>query len=432
MLIAMIVLPRVTLPLAVEWCAVLALHAGLAATSMLAAGRLQGITQEGWLNNQLSGVVQITFLLIVPFLVIAGLGWVDFGVEVSGWAAHEARRALRSPWVEALLLGVLGVRLAGLLAELAGGPIAPGQWRAWAGAALLCAGLLPIMLLRRAPAREGPSRRLLTTIAVVTPMAQIVIVVLLQAASVVLLLGAITPALTQSQNQVNDALLAASDMVQRYRELGLALVALAVAIVAHRRGRQATAAFGGVLAWSALIGWLTTEGQALAAWRFEHRDVDAILLGAITIAALARLARRELTEERALRMLAAVLLLALLNQTDFLDNPFSPLFSFAGVFFLIFGIVWNILTASGGFVNQETPGLSRDSRALLYVGYVLLSVGVSHWYLVSHNLGMQETQGSMNQVGFTLVGLPFAYLMVVERGRLLLRQEEGGDTGEAG
>lgn len=420
-----LILPRVALPLALEWCLVLALHAGLTVTSMLAAGRLQGVTQEGWLNNQLSGVVQITFLLIVPFLVIAGLGWVDFGIEVSGWAAREARRALDAPWAGVLLLALLGARLAGHLVSLAGAEIDAGQWRAWAGAGLLCAGLLPVMLLRRTPASRGVSQRFLLALAVAIPMFQIVIVVLLQATAVVLLLGSITPDLATTQNQIYAVLLSGSDLVQRYRGLGVALLALVVALVGWRRGHPAMASFGGVLAWSALVGWLTGEGQALAAWRFEYADVDMLLLAAITAAALLRLARRELTEERALRLLAVAILLALLNQTDFLDNPFSPLFSFAGVFFLLFGIVWNILTASGGFVNHETPGLSRDSRALLYIGYVLLSVSVSHWYLVSHNLAMQDTQASMNQVGFTIVGLPIAYLMLVERGHLLVEEGEG-------
>jgi hypothetical protein len=88
--------------------------------------------------------------------------------------------------------------------------------------------------------------------------------------------------------------------------------------------------------------------------------------------------------------------------------------------FLVFGIVWNILTAGGQFVNQSSPGLPRDSRLLLYVGYVLLSVSVAHWYLVSHNIVVQIVQGDINVLGFLVLGLPLAYLTLVEGGERLL------------
>ena len=108
-------------------------------------------------------------------------------------------------------------------------------------------------------------------------------------------------------------------------------------------------------------------------YRYEQVDILATLL--LTVLALFWLIRRTLSPERTIRLLVIALLLALLNQTDFLDNPFSPLFSFAGVAFLIFGIIWNILMA-GSFANLSSPGLPRESRLLLYIGYVLISVAI--------------------------------------------------------
>ncbi len=179
-----------------------------------------------------------------------------------------------------------------------------------------------------------------------------------------------------------------------------------------------------ILAWSQALAWLTRAGRPLAALQYTYADVDMVGLLALTTLALAWLLRRRLTGERALRLLGLALLMALLNQTAFLDNPFSPLFGIAGVFFLVFGIAWSILTAGGKFVNQSSPGLPRDSRLLLYIGYVLLSVSVAHWYLVSHNIAVQIVQSDINVAGFLVLGLPLAYLTLVEGGERLLREEE--------
>ena len=54
-------------------------------------------------------------------------------------------------------------------------------------------------------------------------------------------------------------------------------------------------------------------------------------------------------------LLVVTVLSALLNETDFLRNPFSPLFRLAGISFLAFGILWGVLTAGGRYTNAEMP-----------------------------------------------------------------------------
>jgi hypothetical protein len=421
MVVLFVVLPLLRIPKPVTWCLIILLHTGVVITAMRAAGQLQQLTNEYWLNTTLSGMVQITFIFIVPFLVIAGLGWINFALEVSRWAVSEVRVLLRPVWLIGLLLIILIIRISGLIRPLFDG-IEPQQWRAWIGAGILCAGLFPLALWRRVAQQDAVSGRMLVWLAILLPTLQMLIIIALQLATLLLIVTALTPELPRLQNQLNAVLLNFSDLVQQYRALGVAFVGVILAIVAYQRNRKTVAAFGMVLAWSALLSWLTRDDQLLAAWQFSYSDVDAILLLLICAVTLFWLVRRQLTADRTIRLLALSILLALLNQTDFLDNPFSPLFAFAGIFFLVFGIVWNILTAAGNFVNQDTPRLSRDSRVLLYLGYVLLSVSVTHWYLVSHNLLMQSNQTIMNELGFTIVGLPLAYLMLVERGRPLVEQ----------
>ena len=168
---------------------------------------------------------------------------------------------------------------------------------------------------------------------------------------------------------------------------------------------------------------MTSAERPLYALRYTYAEVDTIMLLVFTGLTLLWLARRRFTGSLALRLLALALLMAVLNQTAFLDNPFSPLFGFAGVFFLVFGIMWSVLTAGGQFANTNSPGFPRASRLLLYIGYVLLSVSVAHWYLVSHNIDLQIVQSNYNFAGFRTFGLPLAFLALVEGGRRLVEEQ---------
>ena len=89
-----------------------------------------------------------------------------------------------------------------------------------------------------------------------------------------------------------------------------------------------------------------------------------------------------------------------------MDNPFSPLFGFAGVFFLVFGIMWSVVTGGGQFVHGDSSGLPRASRLLLYLGYVLLSVSVAHWYIISHNVVEQTIQHDFTLGAIAFTGCP--------------------------
>src|SRR5262245_922943 len=93
LIVCFAVLPRWALPLPLEWSIVLALHGAAMLLALYAQARTQ-IVSDGELpvSGLASSLVQSSILLIAPFLFIAGLGWADFGLEVSGWTARAVQR----------------------------------------------------------------------------------------------------------------------------------------------------------------------------------------------------------------------------------------------------------------------------------------------------------------------------------------------------
>jgi len=155
---------------------------------------------------------------------------------------------------------------------------------------------------------------------------------------------------------------------------------------------------------------LSGDGKILAAFTSPipaaRADVwwTLILLGA----GLLWLARGRLTERRAGHLLFLTLILILLSQTDFISNRFT-VFGFGGISFLAFGIVWDALTV-GAWANVNSRGLPRTSRIFLYLGYVLLTVAVIEWAVVSHDLAaVGQLTGDLGLVGLDRFGRPMLY-----------------------
>lgn len=217
-----------------------------------------------------------------------------------------------------------------------------------------------------------------------------------------------------------------NDVVALYGAYALLLLAFICAIlcvVAVRRSRFAVASFTALLAWSAIVRWLTRIDGVLSALHFDYSHLDTLMIVVLIVMTAWLLARGKMTQERALRLLGITILTALLHQTGFLDNPFSPLFSAGGVLLIVIGIVWSVLTAGGRFLNADSAGFPRISRALMYFGYVMLSLSVAHWFVVSHDVQQQAVQGDIALSGFALYGLTLLMWLLVMRGRPLLHEE---------
>jgi len=104
-----------------------------------------------------------------------------------------------------------------------------------------------------------------------------------------------------------------------------------------------------------------------------------------------------------------VLITALLRQTDFISNRFSPFFGSGGVWFIAFGLAWDALTI-GAWANQSSAGLPRVSRIFLYLGYTLLTVTVVCWAVSAHDLtAVNRLTGEAALDGLQLYGRPMLY-----------------------
>lgn len=421
--LALLVLPLLPARPALAWCAMAALNGIYFCSSVAHMASIEVLSGGEFRVSSLASSLALSgLILIAPFLYLAGLGWIDFGLDLAGWSARAVRRHAPAWLAAGLLFALLGYRIAvDGRAFFAGGPGAR-QWLALLGAALFCGGLALVAAWRRRQGSGAPvPRAAIVGLLLVPIVLQGLLFLALSLAVFGPLLDVFAPGAHRSMNQLLVDTQQLSELIVQWRPLMLVALGVALAIVAARRGRPSLAAFGLILAWHQSMAWLTAAGRPLRGLRYELADVDLLVTVALAALALLWLARRALSLERSVRLLAMALLMALLNQTEFLDNPFSPLFGFAGVFFLVFGIVWNILGA-GGFANQASPGLPRASRLLLYLGYVLVSVSVAHWYLVSHNIVQQAAQAAFTSSGFLIFGLPLAYLMLVERGAPLVAE----------
>ena len=99
----------------------------------------------------------------------------NFGVEVARWTTLSVRRHATG-WIMGALLGLfLSYRLYGLAVNTIAKGLNAEQLQAWAGAVLLCLGLVAIMLwLRRRARGESVPYGLVVLLVVGLPLFQIV------------------------------------------------------------------------------------------------------------------------------------------------------------------------------------------------------------------------------------------------------------------
>ncbi len=420
-LLAFIILPRVHLPLPLEWSFILLLCGSMMAMGLYGNLMLERISGENWTSTTLTGLILNQLIITTPFLLLSGLGWADFALEASGWTASAVRRHASNSLIIAILLGILLFRSYEHLSGLFLAPLSE-QAAKLGGASLFILGLIMIFLWRmHQPGQGNVQRRLIVGLLLVNIFIQ-VILLFSQALFTIPAIIMVTPESERSVDRISAAVLAVSNLEPKLRPWIFALIGLGLSVFAKRRNNPSLVAFGFILIWFNVLRALTMADRPLESLRYEYEHVDMVGTVLLTGLALFWLIKRKLNAERAIRLLVIALLMALLNQTSFLDNPFSPLFSFAGVAFLVFGIIWNILMA-GSFANLSTPGLPRESRLLLYIGYVLISVAITHWYLVSHNIGRQLFTTTINELGFLSLGLPIAYLAIAEGGQRLLHED---------
>jgi hypothetical protein len=422
-----LLLPRFRLPVALEFTLMLACIGGLFVLMLFSAVRATSLGSVDFVNGYVvAEAVTNPRNLIVPLIYLSGAEIINFGITFTSWGGQATARFARA-WIVTALLGVfLLYRWLGVLVGTILPGIPPGQWLAWAGAALAIVCLIPIALWRlRQPLDDRVPFKLIVGLILVILVPQLLALVgVILVSAFFLAQSATAPNVIRDMEAATGSLLAASTLMREALYLVLTVAGIAVAVIALRRKRYSVAAFGMILAWMQFVYWFTENGRPLQSWRYDYADVEIWLLIALTALTLYWAARRALTADRTLKLLALAVFTWLLHFTDCLDNPLPLIFGLAGVSATAFGILWGVLTAGGRWgVNSDTPQFPKMSRVLLAIGYVLLTVNISHWFLVTHNVQERTFNDDLTQAGLRIFGLTAAYLVIVEGGRPLMKQE---------
>jgi hypothetical protein len=143
-------------------------------------------------------------------------------------------------------------------------------------------------------------------------------------------------------------------------QLLLSIAALLAAVWLARHAKQALALYLGTFG-ALHIWWECTSGRQRS-WRAPLAGPDACrVLVDCDLRRGVRLVdrRRRLTFERVGRLIVILLAVSLMRQRDFIENPFTPIFGFAGTAFIAFGLAWDIATC-GSWTNGDS---ARDPAA---------------------------------------------------------------------
>jgi hypothetical protein len=191
-------------------------------------------------------------------------------------------------------------------------------------------------------------------------------------------------------------------------------VGLVLALVGVRLARRSSATLGMFLGAVGLSDVLATSFAEIDAlhpllWS-DAGPVDLVWTSVFLGAAVWWAVGRRLTEVRAERLFFLVLLAGLLSQWEFAADPFGPLLGFAGMGFVVFGLVWGFLTG-GGWANEASERFPRSSRTFLLLGYSIFSIALLNWFSASHDIDQLASFEGFGANGVYLLGYPLLYAL---------------------
>lgn len=346
--------------------------------------------------------IQLPGFVILPMLLFLGIDVANFARRASGWAVDivTQRMARSALWI--ILAGVFIWRLRSIVQDTLDrfrNSTLSTEWPAYAGALAipLLAGALWWLMTHLATRDHTPEPPEPNEVGEAAERIALPLIVIYF---------------------VSSAFVSLMHMTTIFDLGGLvvSIAALGVSAWFLRRGLRNIAAYLGIF--SALSIWreLTKQGAPLGV--FGGASVDNTLVDfwwvlLLALAALVWQLRQRLHPERGAQLLFLLLLTALIRQTSFIESPFSPILSFAGIGFIAFGIIWDVLT-KGFWTNHGTPGLPRVGRLFLYMGYILLTVTMINWALTSHDLAtLSQFTGEVADAGFGRFGKPLLYAIIV-------------------
>jgi hypothetical protein len=383
---------------------------------------------EAWRTSGIPGVLTnvptmiYTFdMLVIPLLLFLGVDIAEFVHKSADWTTR-----LTDAWTgRRLLYGALFLLLAWRLASVLletldriGRSTPAEQAAAYAGALVIPLSVGAIWWLIRRHEGEPITVERLLDVAKRVALPLIAVYLGLQGVEIVAVLGVGLVGLlllALGLSEVGD-MGASLEVVGRLIEqdanwqLLLGAVAVVAALVFARRGRRVLALYLGIVGTNAFWIQITNPGGPLSffAWSgLEPVDFWWVIFFCAVAAFWA--VRGRLTEDRARRLLLLVLITALMRQTGFIEDPFSPVLGFTAIGMIALGLIWDALTI-GFWANYDSPKMPRVSRIFLYLGYVLFSLAVLNWSVATHDiLQIDFFAGQAALGGFGLLGKPLIY-----------------------
>ena len=426
LLVCFIVLPRWRWSLAREFTLVLVCIGGLFIVFLIASVKASQLGSVNFVTGYVvAEAVTNPRNLTVPLIYLSGTEIISFGITFTSWGAQSTARYARAKMVYVLLGVFLAYRWFGVVTQTFLPGVSYSQWLAWAGAALAGACLIPLAWWRaRDAAMQEIPFKLVVSLVLLMIVPHLLLFVLIIVVSAFFLTQVNDPNAIQNMTAATNPLLVLSTLTRDALYPLLTGAGIVVAVYGWRRKKFSLAAFGAILAWTQFVWWFMENGQPLQALRYRYADMEMWLLLSLTALTLYWGARKTLTPERALKLFALAVFTWLLHFVDFLDNPLSLFFGLAGISYTAFGILWGVLTAGGRWkVNGDSPRFPNKSRVLIAIGYVLLTLNVTHWFMVTHNIQERTLNDDFTFAGLRILGYTAAYLVVVEGGRALLQKE---------
>lgn len=163
--------------------------------------------------------------------------------------------------------------------------------------------------------------------------------------------------------------------VTNVTQIVIGVVLIIVGLVRLRQGRPAAAVLlgtTGVVMIALTSRYLT--GGALPEM-VDLTTFNAVATVVTIGAAVILLIRRRLTSARAAGLCSLLVLSALFAHRDVLDDPISALLGFSGVAFLLFGLVWTLLTGSAAG-NGHSVKFPLPTRVLLLLANTVFTIAV--------------------------------------------------------
>lgn len=368
-------------------------------------------------------------VIVLPMLVMAGIGVAAFGYRVATWSAVVARTGPGTA-----LLPVAAVAVLGWQVWSVGGRAAAHLRGNWPAAYAEYAGALVLLLLlavtfwgvervtRRhagdsaAPGdRPRPANALLTDVSRVgLPLAVAFFGDKVLAAFLAYAIGSVTAlaglvgatdiqAVTGPAIGLMQRLAAGVSWWSLSFDVGLLIVAAVLIPRGHRMLPLYLALVGVGDLWSLAV--TEVPGLGALAWTGTV-PVTFWMLVAVVGLTVALAVRHELAPARWERVLVVAAVVLLLNAPVTVSSASSVFLLSSGVAVIVFGLLWDAIT-NGNWANRDTAALPRVSRVLLYPGYLLLSLTIVTWSRVTHNApDLALFTRTASEIGFGRFGMP--------------------------